>query len=99
MGRNHPWTPFHSIGVWRSQVAHLLGGQRVAGSKPAIPTNFPMVDVAQPEEHRVVTAGVVGSCPTVHPTIQARLAESGRRIRLKSERRKTCEFDPRAWHH
>jgi hypothetical protein len=27
-------------GMWRSLVAHLTGGQGVAGSNPVIPTNF-----------------------------------------------------------
>ena len=29
-----------NIGMWRSLVAHLTGGQGVAGSNPVIPTNF-----------------------------------------------------------
>ena len=28
------------IGMWRSLVAHLTGGQGVAGSNPVIPTNL-----------------------------------------------------------
>ena len=27
------------VGMWRSLVAHLTGGQGVAGSNPVIPTN------------------------------------------------------------
>ena len=28
------------VGMWRSLVAHLTGGQGVAGSNPVIPTTF-----------------------------------------------------------
>jgi hypothetical protein len=30
----------HLVGMWRSLVAHLTGGQGVAGSNPVIPTNI-----------------------------------------------------------
>ena len=29
-----------AVGMWRSLVAHLTGGQGVAGSNPVIPTSF-----------------------------------------------------------
>ena len=32
---------FRSVGEWRSLVAHLVWDQRVAGSNPVSPTNFP----------------------------------------------------------
>ena len=32
------------VGMWRSLVAHLTGGQGVAGSNPVIPTNFVAVN-------------------------------------------------------
>ena len=32
-----------NIGAWRSLVAHLTGGQVVAGSNPAVPTIFSLV--------------------------------------------------------
>ena len=40
------------IGMWRSLVAHLTGGQGVAGSNPVIPTIFHRVlrQVPPPEE-------------------------------------------------
>ena len=31
---------FARFGMWRSLVAHLTGGQGVAGSNPVIPTNY-----------------------------------------------------------
>ena len=31
----------NEYGMWRSLVAHLTGGQGVAGSNPVIPTIFP----------------------------------------------------------
>ena len=32
------------VGVWRSLVAHFTGGEGVAGSNPATPTNFPKIN-------------------------------------------------------
>jgi hypothetical protein len=46
------------IGMWRSLVAHLTGGQGVAGSNPVIPTakvedqgSFPRVSGGAPDSH------------------------------------------------
>src|SRR6478672_4880408 len=43
MAPGSPWV----AGMWRSLVAHLTGGQGVAGSNPVIPTNSQRADPAQ----------------------------------------------------
>ena len=57
-----------NFGVQRRLVAHLVWDQRVEGSNPFTPTI--LVSLAQSVEHQIVVLRVVGSIPTIHPTIQ-----------------------------
>ncbi len=45
------------IGIWRSLVARLTGGQKVVGSNPAIPTTNPF------RFHQAIAGGAVGPTP------------------------------------
>jgi hypothetical protein len=46
-------------GLWRSLVAHLTGGQGVAGSNPVSPTDMPRKDLVGPAGAFVVCGAIV----------------------------------------
>src|SRR4029077_12093726 len=49
-----PPCPYNArwVGAWRSPVAHLTGGQGVAGSNPVAPTNFIPHGAGNPRHQR-----------------------------------------------
>jgi hypothetical protein len=46
------------FGLWRSLVAHLTGGQGVAGSNPVSPTDVMSQDIPDTRTHGNVGSGV-----------------------------------------
>src|SRR4029079_19835877 len=62
-----------SFGVWRSPVAHLTGGQEVAGSNPVAPTIVP--------PPTLTTGSGSGSLPSVHVCLETH--DRQRRSNLK----------------
>ena len=55
--------------MWRSLVAHLTGGQGVAGSNPVIPTNFL-------KESKGLTLAAISATILTHSPVQANPAAS-----------------------